>query len=275
VAERIAIYGQYKTGTTALYYLIKNSLSADPRALFEPREYLQESGDEFRDIVAKVILGVPYCEAEPVRYETFRDFARQIYVVRDPRDWLVSGTLFLIQQESAVYDDDELLSTVFDLLVQKERHPLQVSICRILEKILTALPGFSLKTTTEWITGQHRWLFDFEDRLPDCFLLRYEDFVDRQLFELQEYLGFALTGSVRVPPIHDHVVRTKGYGNWRHWFTPEDVAYFKPVFEAYIERYDYSTDWSLHVHPVIRPEHCSAYVRRTVEKKRSWVLPEC
>ncbi|NCC52646.1 MAG: hypothetical protein EOM20_15705 [Spartobacteria bacterium] len=268
VVERIVIFGQYKTGTTALFYKIRNSLPPTTRILFEPREFMPEPGDESRAVLAKVILGDPACEPDPVRYPTFSDFTKKIYIVRDPRDWLVSGTLFLVQQESAIYNDDALLDTVFELLEQKERAPRRVSICRLLDKILTVLPGYSLKTTTEWITCQHRWLWDFEEGLSDHFVLSYEDFVDGRLDALQAYLGVPLTGRAEVDPVHDHVVRSKRYGDWRHWFTPEDVDYFRPVFESYLERYQYAHDWTLSEQPEIRPEHCSGYVRRTVAKKR-------
>ena len=92
---RIAIFGQYKTGTTGLYYKIKNSLPASVRTLFEPQRFTTHPDDATRPILAKVILGVSGAP-NPIDYDSFLHFDRKVYLIRDPRDWTVSGLLFMI-----------------------------------------------------------------------------------------------------------------------------------------------------------------------------------
>ena len=58
-AGSIAIFGPYKSGTTALFSIVRNSLPDGTRTLFEPEEYVREAEDSERIVLAKVILAVP------------------------------------------------------------------------------------------------------------------------------------------------------------------------------------------------------------------------
>lgn len=266
--RKIAIFGQYKTGTTALFYKIKNSITSKVRTLFEPVEYIEEAGDADRFVLAKVILGIPEDSAR-VKYDTFMTFDKKLYLVRDPRDWLVSGTLFLIQQESGLYNDEEKLSRVMEMLRQKESDPKSISLLKIFEQVLLANPDNSLERTTEWMKRQYQWFIKFESHIGDHLIIRYEDFVDGRVEEMESYLEMPLGGSSDVAEKHSHVPRTKSYGNWKDWFLEEDVAHFKPLFCEYIERHGYSNEWRLNDDPIVRAEHCSEYVERVVKKRKS------
>jgi hypothetical protein len=262
-AATIAILGQYKSGTTGLFYKIKNSLPLPVRTLFEPYEYVPEPEDTRRGVLAKVILGL-VDGAEAVRYDTFLGFDKKLYLVRDPRDWLVSGTLFLMQE----IHEDRQLNPIMALLRRKEADPRNVSLLEIFDRILRAKPGRSLAQTMQWMTRQVQWLPEFESRLDDYCRIKYEDFVDGRIQEMEDYLGIPLLGSAEVSEEHDHVPRTQRYGDWKNWLVERDVEHFRPVFDAYIRRYGYSTDWSVNDRPVVRPEFCSQYVERLVRKRR-------
>jgi hypothetical protein len=264
---KIAIFGAYKTGTTALFYRIRNSLPAGTRTLFEPRAYVAAPGDGARVVLAKVILSVPE-GGDAIRYDTFLDFDRKVYLVRDPRDWIVSGTLFAIQQDPHVYADDGKLAEIMALLGKKERDPRSVPVIHLLARILDANPDKSLERTTRWMARQFAWMIDFEARLDHACRVRYEDLVTGPLPGLERYLEVTLAGAASVDPEHAHVPRTRGSGDWRHWFTPDDVAYFQPVLAAYMRHYEYPADWRLADAPVIRPAHCTEYVARVVARRR-------
>jgi hypothetical protein len=82
-------------------------------------------------------------------------------------------------------------------------------------------------------------------------------------------LGIPLTGKAQVPKNLERVERTKKYGEWRNWFTPEDVARFQPVLTPYLKRYGYDfDDWRLSDAPIIRSEHCSRYFTSLVQERR-------
>lgn len=267
MTAKIVIFGQYKTGTTAAFYRIRNSLPDDTRTLFEPTEFVPQRQDAGRWVLAKVILGIT--EGNAVKYSTFTDFDKKIYLVRDPRDWVISGMLFLLQQQPSLYQDRDRFQKIMALLRQKEEAPESVSVIHILEQILPATSRTSLDSLGSWIARQHQWLFAFEDQLDDYYVLRYEELVDDKVTEWERYLEMPLHGKAIVDPVHDHVVRTKGYGNWRHWFLEQDVRFFQPLLSEYIQHYGYSNEWRLHERPVIDPQHCSEYVARVVARRRT------
>lgn len=261
--NNIAIYGQYKTGTTGLFYKIMNSLSRKPRTLFEKNEYVPIPEDVNSNVLAKVILD----SSGRVKYDSFADFAKRIYVIRDPRDWVVSGTLFHIQQNPDCYTNPKRLNNILTLLREKESDPRSVSIVQLLQVIMGDKDVNGFNSLTRWLPREQKWLLKFESQLADALIVRYEDFIDDKLSSLAEYLSLPLAGHADVPEQFNHVTRTKNHGSWRHWFLEEDVDFFKPMIERYIERHHYAPDWDLIDQPSIQPEHSSLYVARTVRKR--------
>ncbi|MCB0190801.1 MAG: class I SAM-dependent methyltransferase [Anaerolineae bacterium] len=263
--KKIAIFGQYRTGTTALFYKIGNSLPSDMRALFEEQKYIPQPDDAHRWVLAKVILGVGVDQS--VGYDSFMGFDKKIYIIRDPRDRVISQMLFLIRQSPSIYENKERLSHIQYLLSEKEQNPKSLTVIEMLKQILAYIPHHSFEKSIQWLTRQHRWLFEFENRLQNHFTIKYEDFVDEKIDELKRYLEIPLAGSATVDTMFDYVVRTKSYGNWRDWFLEEDVKIFKPILEDYIERHHYSNDWRSNEQPHIQPEHCTHYIARTIKKE--------
>ncbi len=271
---KIVIFGPYKTGTTGLFYKVTTSLSGTIRCLFERMEYVAEPDDDQQWIVAKTILWYDEGDRQP-KYESFFDFDRKIYLTRDPRDWLVSGTLFMIQEEPSLYNDDRKLNSILRALQQKQQRPESMSVLELLQLINDLSDRHTFEKTMEWMRLQYTWLPMFEKRLRECMLLKYEDFVDKRLAPLEEYLGFKLSGSGQVSAEHDHVPRTKGKGNWLDWFTDQDREIFQPIFSDYMARYGYADDWEPRPKPAISREHSIDYVIRTVNKRRTtpFIMP--
>ena len=68
--------------------------------------------------------------------------------------------------------------------------------------------------------------------------------VDGNLDDLEKYLGFKINGEI---PPDAHIDRTKrsgGHGDWRRFFTPEDVEKLAPTMQEFIGQIGRS-DWSL------------------------------
>lgn len=269
MTQKIVIFGPYKSGTTGLFYKIRNSLprNLNLRTLFEQNEYLPEDEDSKRWVLAKTIIGVQD-GPDQTKLDSFMGFDKKIYIARDPRDLVISATLFIIQQEPTLYKNDDKLIQILGTLRQKERRPESVALNAIMKQVFGASNNHTFEGTIDWLARQYRWLPEFENQLEDYFLIRYEDFVDGQIEGLERYLGTPLKGEANVDEPHNHVPRTMGYNNWKDWFLKEDIAFFKPLFDQYIRRYGYATDWKLNERQTISPEHCSKYVERTVGKKR-------
>jgi len=89
---------------------------------------------------------------------------------------------------------------------------------------------------------------------------RYEEFVDGRLQNLAGYLGgLDLNDRTEVHPDVARVARRKGYGDWRHWMTPDDVAVFRPMLAPSLRELGYEDNWELVKAPTIDPQYCSEY----------------
>jgi len=113
---------------------------------------------------------------------------------------------------------------------------------------------------------------DFVKSLGDgWFLFRYEEMVDKKFDALNAYLGFQIGADTEVPSGtgKEKAVRKKAYGDWRHWFTEEDVEFFKPAYTPYMEAVGYDCDdWNLNPEPVIEPEFSSDYMQSLPRKAK-------
>lgn len=264
----IVIFGPYKSGTTGVFYKIRNSLPWTPKPLFEAKSYEYQPGDSKCGVLAKIILGVSG-ESDGIRYETFMGFQKKIYLVRDPRDLIISGILFMIQQEPSIYSESTKLERILEMLRQKEENPQRFSVCELFRTVVRESDHHDWNGVIDWLTRQYKWLPYFESGLTNYYRLRYEDFVDGKLGGLESYLGLRLDGVAQVDRTHGHVPRTLGYDNWKNWFVPEDIDFFRPLLEDYIKCYGYDNQWQLNVKQAISPEHSSKYVMRTVDMRRN------
>ena len=266
--QKISVYGFYKTGTTALFYRVKKALSYTPRTLFEASHYEQHHNDRAQGVLAKVIMKLDQSETA-VDYASFAGFDKKLFIVRDPRDWLISGTLFLIQQNPSIYRNERLLNEILLLLERKVTNPRAISLLSILSLVLSPLPVATPAKLIEEIRNLHEWSFQFEETLNNYTLARYEDFVHGKVEHLSEYLGLSLLQKPELEKEHQHVIRTCSSGDWKNWFTSEDTHFFKNAFSDYITKYQYDNSWQLNETPKIESKHAHLYVKRTVALRKA------
>ncbi len=263
---KVVILGEAKSGTSGLFFKLKNSIQKNTRCLFEPENYLYvpEPGDDRIPVLAKILFGNP----SVFDYSSFACFDKKIFIVRDPRDRIISEMLFWVN-ESGFWQNERKLNTYMDLLQGKEVDPGSISV---IDLIRTARsldnPGFNWGSWTQRIEERFVWMFGFLDNNPDYYLLKYEDFVSDRLARLENYLGFPVRGEAEVAGWAEIVARTKGFGDWKNWFTPEDINYFKPILTKPIQRFGYSEDWDTNAIPIIKSEYCTKYVEKTINKKK-------
>jgi hypothetical protein len=279
---KIVIYGLAKSGTSALFYKIWNSLPPGTIALFEPHAYTlvdrligRARALRRRNLAPDVVAKVLPWERKPVRMADFERFGCQILIVRDPRDRIVSGLLYRSYNAQFVRREAEALEWL-RLLRCKESDPGSVSVTRLIEAF-DALER-AVGARTDWVDryrdrGVTRPL-RFHDERPQLHVFRYEQLIEERFEDLQAFLGVGLTGSATVSPLLDRVVRTKSSGSWRDWFTREDVNAFRPIFGPYLDRYYPAADWNLGATPLLDPEFGSLYVARVINERRAlWGLP--
>ncbi len=264
----IVIFGAYKSGTTGLFYKIRNSLPAPPRALFEAARYDPQPDDARTGVLAKIILG--QAGGRPLAdYDSFAAFPHRLLLVRDPRDWLVSGTLFLPQQHPEIYRDPARRGALLDLLRRKEHAPDTVSFTEIFTAVTGALAGTSPEAVRGWIAEHLDGLIAFDQARPGLHRVRYEDLAAGRLAALEHYLGLPLRGPAEVDRVHDHVPRTRAAGDWMNWFLPADAPRWAPLLDRYLRHYGYDPDWTPRGPRRIDPAHGSDYVARVMARRRA------
>lgn len=260
---KILIAGLSKTGTTGLLYLIVNSMDKKPRILFEPSVCPSDVVSETKDVVAKVLIG------GNLNIPSFAHFEKKITIIRDPRDRIVSSLLYS-QYDANYLKNNARVDVVRKCLEKKETNPGEVSLTKILDTIgnATDLPNKSLrfqKSIAVLLDSFDNYIASTDYSL----LYKYEDFVSGKYDAIAQYLDLNITGTAEVPDNLQRVNRTKGFGDWRNWFTDEDVQIYKPILSTWLKKYGFdSDDWKLNDHPTILPEHCSEYFMRLVNESR-------
>ena len=269
---KIVIIATGKSGSTGLYFKIKNSLPRETVCLFEPdsldaetKQLMSQDGTE-PFVLAKVLAIHP---PNPFPFEDFLCFDRKILLTRDPRDRHISALLYGLL-ESPFLNDEEKMHSFLELLQRKEAQPNSVPVREIHEHYMKLMDRDDFP---EWRAQYQKFFVDplsqIASTLPDLFVLKYEDFVDDQLTELESYLGLPLRGPAVVDREFSRVERTRSYGGWKDWYTHEDIEFYEPVFTPLLERYDYSTEWKLNSIPVIDPRTTSEYFIRITNERRN------
>jgi len=204
---KIVIFGLGKIGTTALYYKILNPLPLGTRVLFELTEYVNKPRDGEVPVLAKVLIDSFLNN----NISSFKDFDKKILIIRYPRDKLISVLLYFIFNKPFISNYEFLIHYV-KLVECKEKDPKSISILELL-KMRDNWKSIELSIKEEDPLGKLSNLYGENE---DLFILRYEDFVDGKLDELEEYLGFKLEGNSEVLEEHKSVERTKSKGDWKN-----------------------------------------------------------
>ncbi len=244
--SKILILGQPKTGTTGLFYKIKNSLPSNTQCFFEPKKFDPLVIDSRSPVLAKVLFQHNF----QINYEDFGVFPKKVLIVRDPRDRMISGLLyssFKLHQTNR----DRFFQFV-ELLKQKERSPRSLSVQSLLS-FRSATSDFKIKLSQQGFLNFYR-------NHPEYFIFKYEDLIDGKFANLENYLGVCLKGKAIVEKALKVVERTKSYGDWKNWFTEDDVQRYKGIFGDYLRVFGYTDDWRIDEKPRISSRHCSEYV---------------
>jgi hypothetical protein len=268
---KIVIAGLPKSGTTALYSRVKNSVPADAWCLFENGRYSPPpTGQPPGWIVAKELVTPNESGKHGFRvdYDSYECFDRKLYIVRDPRDNLISSFLYYAAMDTDLYDHRRRLGRLLALLETKEREPARVSMLQLLD-LMTELDHSTVRFVDVFLARQ-AVSEQFLERYPNYHTVSYTDLVDDNLESVEAYLGFRLTGSSRVDTEYARVERTFGYGDWKNWFTAADVAFFGPLLDSAVRRSGCDDEWELSESPHITAEVGSSYVRRVAQERFQW-----
>jgi hypothetical protein len=265
---KILILGTGKSGTTALLYKVAGGLpNCQAFSGGQPGKYL----GNYENAVYKHT----YEKRKGKSFDLYSEHLRKvhydckIWMARDPRDAAVSAMLY--RWHKGHRKSKKQYQAHLELILKKEQDPRSVPfhvICRYIGPT-----GWPI-TTEEVVEPQlirYRRMSEFVSSLgSDWFLYTFEDMVSKNFDALNEYLGFEVQGAAEVLKSTGKakVIRKKAVGDWRHWFTEEDVRLFKPAYLPYMEVIGYDCeDWTLSENPFIEPEYSSMYMQRLAQMK--------
>jgi hypothetical protein len=265
---KIFILGVGKSGTTALVYKVAGGLpNCQAFSGGQPGKYV---GD-YENAVYKHT----YEERKGKSFDLYREhlaeehYDRKIWMARDPRDSAVSRMLY--RWHKGHRGNKKQFKSHFKLILKKEQDPRSISFCEICRYTGHNEWPRSTEDVLEEERSRYENMSKFVKTLgDDWFLFKYEDMVANHFSDLNAYLGFEVDqdGEVPVSTGKAKVVRKKAVGDWRHWFTQEDVGLFKPLYLPYLQIIGYdSNDWSISSNPVIEPQYSSGYIQKLQKRK--------
>ena len=268
----IAILGQPRTGTTALYTRFCAALPA-ARALFEPSCYVPEPTDCSRDLVVKMLIGALPGQ-EPAQWSSCLACTHLVLVVRDPRDTLLSALLFF-PLWIARQRPEQNLAWVVQWLKHKEHQGRSVSLWPYFVEMLRQYGGMDADEASAWYCGQLEAFLKVCEMLSGMHtpcVVRYEDMMESRgsFAQLEARIG-CLLPAVPLPQAYRSILRRGTVGEWRQWFTQEDVEYFRPLMQPYLRYHNYADEWTLASSPRINAATSLQYVQtwlRVIHRER-------
>lgn len=253
----ILVLSLARCGSSALYDKLVRNL--DCVGFFEPR-----NSEDWENISSEIKEADNYVVKSILRpYLSFGEnnalwFDRVVALVRDPRDNLISRLLFRLISPSFV-SNKENISHVYDLLYQKVNNPKEISLVNIFRSMEATklMESFIDERVEENLSLMSEWILTH----PEAMVFHYEDLISNQFAKLSEYLGISLEVPMQDVP---RIKRAGGRGEWREWFTPEDVNFFRPRMMHFMERFGYRGNWDLADAPIIDPSTSLDYINQHI-----------
>ncbi len=264
-ANKTLIVGLGKSGTSKLTYMIAGGMASEPEVFFEPKGALGlEDIKQHREITSKssVVHKSLYLHNKTIDFDIVSKlYDRKIWIVRDPRDRLIS--LLLYRWFRGHKPNPQKYKRTLALVKAKEAKPASVTLKELWE---ITIEKNTFKQKLEQDTK--RLMTVLENLDSSWFIYPYREMVDGSVSDLEQYLGHKVEVENEVPDKFNRVVRSKAYGNWKDWFTAEDVLFFKPFLDPIIQKYNLGeANWSLHEKPQLDPEKGSVYMQKLFNPK--------
>jgi hypothetical protein len=274
---KIFILGRGKTGTTAILFKVAAGLpNCQAFSGGDVGKHLSKDLSGYENAVYKQT----YSERKGRTLEAYRDHAaktnydRKIWMARDPRDAAVSRMLY--RWHKGNWGQWKLYGKHLELVQKKEQDPRSIPFHVLFSYIGQDGRPLTTDELVEMERVRYQQMSDFAESLgSDWFIFKYEDMIEKNYDELNEYLGFEIVDEAEIPTTtkKSKVVRKKAYGDWRHWYTEEDVDLFKPAYLPYMKTMGYDcNDWTLSSNPVIEPEYSSMYMQGLIRKHTQYII---
>ena len=183
---KVIVLGLAKSGTTGLWSVLVKSYPRRYLQFFEGQylpsrynKYFGQTNSEQnpRDVVSKQIIGPDF------NFTDLASFDKIIWMVRDPRDRLISYLLY--RHYDYRYDSDEFVREQLDLLRLKERDPDALAMIDLEARLL--LPRPTLESAFFWNDHQKNNFLSTLIEEGRAFIFKYEDFVNQEYSGLENF----------------------------------------------------------------------------------------
>ena len=264
---KVLILGLGKSGTTAMVYKMAGGL---------PNCHAFSGGQPGSHIGSyeNAVYKHTYEERKGKSFDLYKEhlqkesYDRKVWIARDPRDAAISRMLY--RWHKGHKSKIKQYKAHLELVLKKEKDPASISFAELCRYSGHGdWPRSIEKVVAEEQVRYDRMHTFVKELGTRWFLFKYEDMISGNFESLNKYLGFAVKadGEVPVSTGKAKVVRKKASGDWRQWFTKQDVELFKPAYRNYMELIGYDlNDWVLDKNPVIEPEYSSIYIQNLAHK---------
>ena len=249
---KVCIIGLAKSGTSALYRAVQREMPEDTRFVFEPG-----TGPELDYVLAGPEDGltkVMFTNLNKCGYDSSR-FDKNIFIVRDPRDIMVSSIIYRFNRLSVI-NRERKFKKLLKLFRKKEKSPARMPMTYILDQFQE--DGATTFRTN--FTRAYSRLIDTSSKIENKCVVKYEDFIRNDVAELSNYLDLEVAKPDRLDGWIDKISRKGTSGDWRNWLVKDDVEFLAPAVNPILQQLGYNDDWSLAEPQLIRKEHCSDYI---------------
>jgi hypothetical protein len=265
---KLAIVAPAKSGSTAVYNSCRAALSRDGmlcRSIFEPqlpRPILRlRNYDYSRPFVTKVMMSRMLVTMSDFHLGWFD---KRILLVRDLKDLMVSELLFRPMVDPLSLDE-AALSEFVRLIQEKELNPASISIIRLHERANQLGVSF-----INW--DLYRQILNAMIELRSKYefsVIHFEDYSSGDYSGLRQIIGREVESTDLSSSWVSHIQRRGKHGDWRNWFTPEDLEFSQEFFKEYNNAFNYGSSGLGELHSAtIDNEHGSKYIMRKFKARR-------
>ena len=260
MSKSILIVSLARCGSSAIYEWVKKNLSKDCIGFFEPTSDIFVTEvlpilEQNTDICTKVILR-PYLAFKKKRED---QFDQVVGLVRDPRDNLISRLLFRMVSPDFVANG-KVYQDLLPLFEKKVAAPDSISVCELFKRMEQT--GLMEPMIENRVQENLELFMDWHSNCKKCTIYKYEEFIKGHFEKISSILGTFPSSSNGDEVVNPSIKRSAKSGEWRQWFTPSDIDFFRPRFIKYMNNYGYDDDWNLEEKQSISYETSIEYIRK-------------
>jgi len=267
---KLAIVAPAKSGSTAIYNSCRAALSRDEtcHSIFEPQmpwAIMKLRNYDFSEtFMTKIMVSRMLASKSDFHMEWFD---KRILLVRDVKDLMVSELLFRPMIDPLSFDEQALADFV-KMIEAKERDPGSISVLQLHEQAdelgISSLNWDIYRAILKRLI-ELRFKYDFS-------VVHFEDYAAGDYSGLRQVLGRKVGPTDLSTSWVSHIQRKGKHGEWRNWFTAEDIEFTESFFKEYNEAFDYEPVGAHELNDSgIDPEFGSQYVVRKSQTRREQV----